>query len=946
MRKNLIRMLLGAVILITSAGAGYLLSSRLGPEVLRLEAERQLAKVMRGRVSIERAKLRVGWGLRIEGETIRVYPSPSGPGLSARHATATIDAVALVRGRFRLRSLYVEGLHMEIERSVSDRWSPKPVAHLDTRGRARDPADLEHKLDLLKVFEKTARVLLAKPLIANHMEIRNASVRMVDRHVRGLRTQPLELRIEGIDGTLAHRWLPRGGELSVRGTLVDPARNRIPLEISGRRRGDGHMSLTVAGTGFHLASVGDYVQPQDPESRRLRAVDALAAGATRPFEGLISGVVSYELLSEEHGVLEIDAILKELVAAVPRGNELLPIRSANAKLRGRLEQHPGRLRLPKLEFRGNDVAVELSATLERPLRASSTADLALDLYGAGLDEVKSVISALPESDRESLLRLADRVESGNIVRIGGKGSARISLWRQLLGAELRTLPRGFVIGAQIADVTVGTGPGGRITGLSALLEWSGDRIRFHDAHARYNEARLPILDLELVGVSHLFEGPAASRALVATPEPIPGLPHFLDLVSGSGGEAPAPPILLEVDFLDHPALRWPLRGAKLLIQPEKDGRRISVTRGSWAGAPIRGQVLWRRSPENRVEVTLEASPPSSGTSLPLGAAPTPETASHAASHDPEAPRLPSRWAAGEFQIASLEGSRLPAASIAGAFAMDGSLLVLSGVRAPLTPRGWLAGGAAVGLSEGATLPIDLEFDIKEGDATALTEALGFPDDFASGTILARGKLAGRVTPGASVLSVLEGFADIEAHDGEVRQSVPLVSAIAHATEGWNPLAASSALRYESIEMRLYFDHGRIHAEGFRLDGPMRVYCAGDFDVARPGRAVQAEIGIFILRHMDRLLGKIPLVNNLIPGGKEKGLFGVYFEAKGTIEEPKLSALALRSLTDGAPLPDLIKAPFSAIREFLESQSEAAAAPADDPLGEAMEEARRQLEEGY
>ncbi|MBW2421889.1 MAG: hypothetical protein JRH19_25365, partial [Deltaproteobacteria bacterium] len=709
-----------------------------------------------------------------------------------------------------------------------------------------------------------------------------------------------------------------------------------------------HMSLLLAATGLQLESVRDYVQPQDPESRRLRARDSQAPTATRPFSGLLSGVMSYEIPTAEHGVMEIDWSLKDLVAAAPHGRERLPISSANAKLRGRLERHPGRLRLPRAEFRGDDVAIELSATLTRPLRASSTADLTLDLYGVGLDEVRNVISALPESDRESLLRLTDRVERGNIVRIGGKGSARISLWRKILAGKLRTLPQGFVIGAQIADVTVGTGPQGRLTELTALLEWSGDQIRLHDARARYNGTPLPVLDLQLLGVSHLFEGREEDRTLVAQPQPIPGLADFFDLVSGGGSEAPAPPILLEIDYLDHPALRWPLRGAKLLIEPQGTGRRVRVTDGSWAGAPIRGQVLWKRVPEERVEVELVASPPSSSPPAPLGLAGAP------ASRDPQAPPLPSRWAAGEFRISSLEGSRLPAEFIAGSFAIEGSLLVLRGVRAPLTPRGWLAGGAAVGLAEADRLPIDIEFDVREADATALTEALGFPEGFASGTIQARGKLSGTVEKNRSLLAVLQGFSDVEAHDGQIRQSVPLIAAIAHATEGWNPLAASSALRYESIEMRLHFDQGRIHAEGFRLDGPMRVFCTGDFDVARPGREVKAEIGIFILRHMDRLLGGVPLVKDLIPGGKEKGLFGIYFEIDGTLDEPKLSPLALRSLTDGTPLPDLIKAPFNAIRKLFEApdgkstgeRNEEAAAPARDPLGEAMEEAQRQLEEGY
>ncbi len=167
---------------------------------------------------------------------------------------------------------------------------------------------------------------------------------------------------------------------------------------------------------------------------------------------------------------------------------------------------------------------------------------------------------------------------------------------------------------------------------------------------------------------------------------------------------------------------------------------------------------------------------------------------------------------------------------------------------------------------------------------------------------------------------IEGKLDLFAHDGTIRQSIPLVSALTHATEGFDPLAARDAILFESIRAQFLLDRGRLTTDDFKLDGPLRVVASGRFDFARPEREIRAELGIFLFRQVDLLLGKLPLIGDLIPGGKDRGLFGAYFEIAGTLDEPDLRPLPLRSLTEGTPLPELLKAPFSAIREALRGNS--------------------------
>ena len=173
MRPALLRLALICALFLAAFASGYGLSSSLGQGAIRREAESQLGRLMGGRVSIDRADVRLRGGLWIEGRGVKVYPGSRGPGLLGREVRARIDVIALVTGRFRVLDLEIDGLELEIERSQADRWSPYPIRAIDRRGGAGDPDDLENKLGTLRVIDGITRTLLEHPFIAQRIAALN-----------------------------------------------------------------------------------------------------------------------------------------------------------------------------------------------------------------------------------------------------------------------------------------------------------------------------------------------------------------------------------------------------------------------------------------------------------------------------------------------------------------------------------------------------------------------------------------------------------------------------------------------------------------------------------------------------------------------------------------------------------------------------------------------------
>jgi len=885
-----------------AAAAGYTLAAGPGQELLRSQAETILARVLHGEATIARARLVARNGLSLQGERVAVYPSPSGPALRAERVAIGLDWLSLLGGRFQLDWLVVEDARFEIRLSGENQWSPSPVARLAEREAGR-AISMERHLDALRAIDSVTRVLLERAIVANRVELRGGQVLFFDeRGAADAASKRAPLMLADLVGRLDHERSGERASLVLRGTFVDLLGTRVPVEALGNKRERHSLELTVAATHLPLESVGPYLG--------------------LPTAGSLSGVASYTTPAPEYGAVEIDWFARDLDVRIPLGSNRPPAEDGDAEtarrvldlstpeigLTGRLEISPERIWLERIDLAGGDVEVELAGLVERPLSDESRARISGALVGAGLEEIRGFVDWLPRTDRETLTALLSRIESGSISRFGGSGTAPLRDWRKVLDGELARLPIGFSLTARVDDVSVAASEPDQLHDLRGEIEWSGDRMELHDVRASWNDQDLPALDAVIEGFSHLFEIPENERRLTRQAAALPGVSALRALMAESvtkdpGGGA-APRLELSIRGIEHPALRWPLTAARLEIDSRPNATALRLTQGLWGGAPVRAEAIYSdpsgddgESGQERLRVQIDVSP---RTARPPPQPPLEGEQGPALGGD--------LWASGRFRLGRVEAGPLGVAETTGAFYFAGPRLHLQGVRADLGPKGKIEGTLVAALDDAESVDLEFEAFLEQAELGAFIELFGLPEDLASGDLEVSIRTRGTLVPGRDVLGALEGDIDLKARDGQIRQETPLIVAMAHATEGFNPFSARKSVQFEEARAKVAFGNRVFSTEGLRIEGPMRVFASGVIDAHRDPALIRAVVGVFLFRQA----GGVPLFKYFIPGS-DKGLVGGYFEVGGQLQDPKIEMLAMESFAE--VIPDILKAPFRALQSI-------------------------------
>ena len=427
------------------------------------------------------------------------------------------------------------------------------------------------------------------------------------------------------------------------------------------------------------------------------------------------------------------------------------------------------------------------------------------------------------------------------------------------------------------------------------------------------------VDASIDGVSRLLRGPATGRDLQADAASLPGLETLWRLLTRgrrtASGEPPLPEIQLAIDRLDHPALRWPIRDTRVRIVPTPSGLRVDASEGTWAGAPFRGEAIWLRQPVPHWKVAVSVQEPPRSDPSPDFSRPGREDERRPRPGSRQVPAAGTEWFSGQFRVGSLEAAGLPVSRLEADFSVDGSKLRLSPFSAQLTPDGVLEGAVTLDLARRLRLAIDLDAEMLGGDLAQIAPLVGLGRDEWNGRVSFKAGLQGWVDAERPLLADLSGAVYLLSRGGEVRREIPLVLALAQATEGFNPFAARRVARYESVEMTLKLDKGRLSTDDLVLEGPIRVYAKGFLDVARPSPEVEAVVGIFLFRQANRVLGQVPLIAHLV---SDHGLVGGYFELTGSANQPDVRSLPLNSIA--AAVPNVVMAPFRALGRLMRSRN--------------------------
>ncbi len=924
MLRSWIRIIILVIGLAGALAAGYFATASIGVRALRAETEKQLEKLLLGEVEIEKIRIVIRGGLFLEAQNVRVYPRDDVPGhfaLFGEHVAAELDVFAMLTGRFKLSSLTGEGVVFEIDRFTEEDWAPAPFQILQDRQPERLEDDLEQKLVLFRTFESAARFLLRKPMIARRMELERSRLVFRDWVPRAGRPNPLTLDVKAVEGRLIHHWLSGDADLDISGVLIEGVPSAVPIHVTGHKRRNGELHLSANAEDVPMRLLEFYVVNED---------SPVNAGGT------LSGELTLDTEVRDHGTMSLRGIVADFSAEIPLEEGPLEIRQPELAVEAVMEIHPGRLRLLESSVDADGVVTRLSGTMARPLRMGAVARLETAVEGLELEEVRAIAESLPGQDPETLSFLLETVASGQVDSIGGMGRTTMSGWQRLLRRDVEALPDDFTLTSEVSGISVKAGANGLLTEVGARVELAGDHLQLRRTTALWNGDPLPAFDLSIDGISDLFKAPRHRRVLAAEASMLPGLKPLWEIISGGpdewdpalvGGAGSRAPIMvaaeddasratpmkikLRLDQLDHPALRWPIRNASLVIRPENEGSQIEILEGQWAGARIDGTATWTSRPEQALSVSLAARP----------AEPSEEEDERArleAENQEVTSSIPGargdRWAAGRFEINVVEGALLPLHRLSARFTIDGQTVQISQVRADVEPTGKLVARTTLNLADPEKVAMDANFSLIAADIPSVGAAFGMSPGFAEGDVHFSGALDGYLHPDRPLIADLRGEINMDARNGQVFRRLPLVAAIAKASEGFNRYSARDAIPYEVVSADWHLDRGQITTENFHLEGPLRIFGWANFeDVHTPNPQLTGIIGVFLFRRAGNLMETVPLVKAILPGS-EKGLVGAYYRLGGELADPQVVTMTERSITED--LPDVLSTPLKILRSIV------------------------------
>lgn len=859
-----------------AAAAGFTVAARVTPELLRVELEQRLAAVLGSPVHVESVGLGLGLQLRIIGRGVEAFPEPDGPALRVQRAVVELRPFAHLTGQRRVRSLALDGARLRLGRDAKGRWSPAGLAALlepdapEESGARRHPDEI---LSPLIVLEASARSLLESALPADRVELRGARIEWKGG------------AWDEISAEIHRRVLFGDTRLHLNARLADRrAAARGSLEIDGQRSRGGELRLAFAATDLDLATAA--ATPLAPDGALLR------------LGGRISGVAQFEAPSPGSARLELDFVGRDLRApASAAAPELELLAARRLELGGTLEIDPQSVRLRGGKLRNDRLALRLEGLVERPLQASSQGELSLALDEVRLEDVRNLIAWLPKVGREEAETLLANLESGHLHRLELAGAASLGEWQEFLAGRSSRAPRDFALLSDLADVSLRAGED-RIEDLGGHLAWRDDRLDVNGLHARLGGRPLPVLDLEVDGISTFLGTDRERRRLTASAPPLAGLGAlWKDLRPDDAGEEPGrmPVALgLEIDRLEHPMFLWPIEGLSADITPLERGVRIEARDGTWGGVPIEIAADWLFEPEERVVARVVAGPAESPGEADAGAA-------DGGAEAPAAPRPERRedgWARGRLHVGAIDEARWKQRGATARFEAHGERLRLFDAHLDLAPHGSGVANAVIDLSRPGSAPFQLSFEIFDADLPTLGTAVRLPPDLATGHVDVAGSVEGSFDPATPIGATLEGLIEADARDGTLRKRVPAAMAVALASDMLTPLTKLERVRYERMRALLELGHGRLSTESLSVDGPdVRAFARGDVAIGEKPHAIDVELVLFLFRPMDWVLDKIPIVNFLLLG-PNRNLIAAHYRLSGSWEEPAARLVPLQSFTRG------------------------------------------------
>jgi uncharacterized protein YhdP len=114
-------------------------------------------------------------------------------------------------------------------------------------------------------------------------------------------------------------------------------------------------------------------------------------------------------------------------------------------------------------------------------------------------------------------------------------------------------------------------------------------------------------------------------------------------------------------------------------------------------------------------------------------------------------------------------------------------------------------------------------------------------------------------------------------------------------KGRLPDLKTKGLPYHNMMATIHVKDGMASTDDFLVDSDaMRITLLGKIDLGK--NLIDARIGVHPLVTIDTILSSVPIVGYILTG-KDKGFISYFYEVKGNLDDPKIEAIPLKSITE-------------------------------------------------
>ena len=852
----------GLAVFALAALAGFVTAAQIAPERLRAQAEQVLSELTHARVSL--GSVHLTWAEELPWIQLRALDADLDWGeqgsFRATQLSAALNPLSLAMARLDVRDVTVRDA-----RWVLPAWP-------DAAGAAPpEPAGLGGAIGWLA---QQGDWLREHPCPSPSFAIQRLSIwQLVD----GVPTPLLRDAQGGLDcSALGFR-----GEVNLHGTVVfGNATAPLRMEL---RAGSGEVELVASASEAPLPGWAD----------ALHLETALT--------GEIGGTLRWRM--PEGGPQLLDLNLRGTDLAGPVGTAAAPatvLALGRPRLRIEASGTPRKLDVRFAELTDGNVSVHGEAAFRLPVAGQAPFHAKVEVNELDPAGIAHVLAQLPPGFRASIGDVVSRFDGGIVERLVIGLRTTADGFSSITQRGPLTRPGDLTVDLAFRDASVRVGEADRVDALNGRVHFDGDRLEISGLSARFGSRHLARVDAALVGLHHLDHPEVVRCDVPADIDTLPGLDSFAEWRSSRRAPGQAPgwqKLRLELDYADHPLLLCALEDVAAELVPDANGLDARITRARWAGLPIQANATYREGPGgegpggdggtgDRVVLTATIGAPGPA-AVPADDVPAPDA------HSPER-----TWARGRFTLEATHIGEFRIRGARGEIEAAATHLSLRDTVLDLDPGGTIHGQGEIELGQEGVPTYRAALEFADVPLLDLWSSAGLERGLLSGHLHGAAAIEGPLVPNENPLAHVRGALSLNGRDGEIRQEVPFVLALAMAGKGLGPFGDRDRIAYDAIDLVGRVEEGVLEMTNLTLTSPdLRGAASGNLDFGDEGE-LEMVVGLFFFPRLDGLIGKIPLLNRVILG-RDRNLVGAYFAVEGPLAGPSARVLPTRSLVQGA-----------------------------------------------